>query len=72
MTRFPAREAQELAAHADEVVCATTPSPFFAVGASYWDFTQTIDEEVRDLLRAAAGSGPGAGSPPLRRGAAVC
>lgn len=59
----PESTCKELAAHADEVVCATTPSPFFAVGASYWDFTQTIDEEVRDLLRAAAGSGPGAGSP---------
>ncbi len=34
-------------------VCATTPSPFFAVGASYWDFRQTGDDEVRDLLRAA-------------------
>src|SRR5258706_3718154 len=68
----PESTCKELAAHADEVVCATTPSPFFAVGASYWDFTQTIDEEVRDLLRAAAGSGPGAGSPPPRRAAAVC
>jgi predicted phosphoribosyltransferase len=45
---------RELTALADEVVCATTPSPFFAVGRSYWDFTQTTDEEVRDLLRAAA------------------
>ncbi len=44
---------RELAALAAEVVCATTPSPFFAVGNSYWDFTQTTDEEVRDLLRAA-------------------
>jgi predicted phosphoribosyltransferase len=33
----------------DEVVCATTPSPFHAVGSSYWDFTQTTDEEVREL-----------------------
>jgi erythromycin esterase-like protein/predicted phosphoribosyltransferase len=44
---------------ADEVVCATTPSPFVAVGASYWDFSQTTDEEVRLLLRAAATSQPG-------------
>ena len=50
----PSSTCQELAAEVDEVVCATTPSPFFAVGASYWDFTQTTDEEVRDLLRAAA------------------
>jgi erythromycin esterase-like protein len=42
----------------DEVVCATTPSPFVAVGRSYWNFSQTTDEEVRDLLRAAATSAP--------------
>jgi len=35
----------------DEVVCATTPSPFFAVGQSYYDFAQTTDDEVRQLLR---------------------
>jgi erythromycin esterase-like protein/predicted phosphoribosyltransferase len=46
---------EELELEVDEVVCATTPSPFFAVGRSYWDFAQTTDEEVRDLLRAAAG-----------------
>jgi predicted phosphoribosyltransferase len=38
----------------DEVICATTPSPFFAVGASYWDFTQTSDQEVIQLLRESA------------------
>jgi len=51
----PESTCRELSALADEVVCATTPSPFFAVGNSYWDFTQTTDEEVRDLLRAAQG-----------------
>lgn len=54
----PESTGRELTALAEEVVCATTPSPFYAVGASYWDFTQTTDEEVRDLLRAAPGSGP--------------
>ncbi len=49
----PESTCRELAALAGDVVCATTPSPFFAVGNSYWDFTQTTDEEVRDLLRAA-------------------
>ena len=59
----PGSACRELAVMADEVVCATTPSPFFAVGASYWDFTQVTDEEVRDLLRAAATSRPaGAGA----------
>src|SRR5258708_39563250 len=51
----PESTCRELAALADDVVCATTPSPFFAVGNSYWDFTQTTDEEVRNLLRAAQG-----------------
>jgi erythromycin esterase-like protein/predicted phosphoribosyltransferase len=51
---------QELTAMVDDLVCATTPSPFFAVGASYWDFTQTTDEEVRDLLRAAQSTRPAA------------
>jgi erythromycin esterase-like protein/predicted phosphoribosyltransferase len=50
----PASTCQELAAEVDEVVCATTPSPFFAVGASYYDFTQTTDDEVRELLQAAS------------------
>ena len=50
----PVSTCRELRAHADEVICATTPSPFFAVGSSYWDFTQTTDEEVVQLLREAA------------------
>ena len=40
----------ELGALADEVVCAATPDPFYAVGSWYLDFDQTTDEEVRDLL----------------------
>jgi predicted phosphoribosyltransferase len=44
---------RELAALVDDVVCATTPSPFFAVGASYWDFEQVTDDEVQRLLREA-------------------
>jgi predicted phosphoribosyltransferase len=38
---------------ADEVVCVRTPEPFAAVGLWYDDFSQTTDEEVRDLLRRA-------------------
>ena len=44
----------------DEVVCAVTPEPFRAVGLWYRDFSQTTDEEVRDLLARAAGRGAGA------------
>lgn len=44
---------------AAEVLCLETPEPFFAVGAWYADFTQTTDEEIRDLLvRAARESQP--------------
>ena len=38
----------------DQVVCATTPSPFFAVGQSYHDFPQTTDDEVCELLTEAS------------------
>jgi putative phosphoribosyl transferase len=34
----------------DEIVCAITPEPFYGVGMWYEDFSQTTDEEVRDLL----------------------
>ncbi|MCZ4551189.1 phosphoribosyltransferase [Gordonia rubripertincta] len=37
-------------ANADEIVCATIPPDFWAVGQSYRDFTQVTDTEVRDLL----------------------
>jgi predicted phosphoribosyltransferase len=43
----------------DEVVCAVTPEPFRGVGLWYEDFSQTTDEEVRDLLeRATKSSAP--------------
>jgi predicted phosphoribosyltransferase len=35
---------------ADDVVCARTPEPFYAVGQWYEDFSQTSDEDVRDLV----------------------
>jgi len=44
----------ELRHEADEVVCAQTPEPFYAVGIWYGDFSQTTDEEVHDLLERAA------------------
>lgn len=39
---------------ADEVICLDTPEPFYAVGAWYQDFSQTTDEEIRELLSRAA------------------
>ena len=41
---------------ADDVVCAVTPEPFHAVGNWYEDFSQTSDDEVRDLLARASAS----------------
>jgi predicted phosphoribosyltransferase len=47
------REAcSELQADVDQVVCAATPAHFSAVGAHYRSFSQTTDEEVRELLAA--------------------
>jgi predicted phosphoribosyltransferase len=44
----------EFESEVDQVICAVTPEPFLAVGQWYKDFSQTSDEEVRDLLRRAA------------------
>lgn len=41
---------ERLAGAADEMVCVATPSPFFAIGEFYGDFSQTQDEEVLRLL----------------------
>jgi predicted phosphoribosyltransferase len=38
----------------DEIVCGVTPKPFRAVGLWYEDFSQTTDEEVRELLAQAS------------------
>jgi putative phosphoribosyl transferase len=48
---------EELKAEVDEMVCATTPTPFYGVGQWYDDFSQTTDEEVRELLEQTAPSG---------------
>jgi predicted phosphoribosyltransferase len=38
----------------DQIVCAYTPVPFYAVGMFYRNFEQTTDDEVRTLLEQAA------------------
>ena len=40
----------------DEIICAKTPEPFLGVGRWYEDFSQTTDEEVRQLLAKAEGA----------------
>ncbi|MFL5403129.1 MAG: phosphoribosyltransferase [Gemmatimonadales bacterium] len=49
----PYETCQSLLHYADDVVCATVPEPFFAVGNWYEDFAQTTDTEVRELLKRA-------------------
>jgi predicted phosphoribosyltransferase len=43
----------EIESEVDQIVCVATPEPFRSVGEWYRDFSQTSDEEVRDLLRRA-------------------
>lgn len=50
----PPETCREFESEADEVICAAAPEHFHAVGQYYEDFSQTSDEEVRDLLARAA------------------
>src|SRR5882724_12925463 len=53
----PPDTCREFEDEADEVVCASEPEFFQAVGQYYEDFSQTSDDEVRDLLARAAQRG---------------
>ena len=53
----PESTCHELAGLVDDMVCASMPTPFFAVGASFWDFSQVSDDEVCRLL-ATPSTGP--------------
>ena len=48
---------REFADVADEIICARTPEPFSAVGQWYRHFSQTTDDEVRELLHDSAAVG---------------
>jgi predicted phosphoribosyltransferase len=48
-----AETCDEFRAVVDEVLCQVTPRPFHAVGFWYDDFSQTSDDEVRELLERA-------------------
>ena len=45
---------REFSGVADEILCARTPDRFAAVGQWYRDFSQTTDDEVRELLHQSA------------------
>ena len=51
----PRSACRELALEADDVVCATMPPGFEAVGQVYADFRQVSDDEVRELLTTPTG-----------------
>lgn len=54
----------ELKALADDVVCLSTPEPFFAIGVHYDDFRQLTDQDVVDILgQARSADGGGHGGP---------
>ena len=46
----PSETCDELKREADEVICAATPAPFYAVGQWYENFDQTTDTEVTELI----------------------
>jgi putative phosphoribosyl transferase len=50
----PPDTCEELAKEADEAICLTAPPFFQAVGQYYEDFSQTSDDDVRELLTKAA------------------
>ena len=60
-----AETCEEFRREVDEIVCAATPQHFQGVGLWYEDFSQTSDEEVRDLLKRAAHPQPRAVSQAL-------
>jgi predicted phosphoribosyltransferase len=47
----PSDTISRLKEEADEVICLATPPLFWAIGAFYFDFSQTSDEEVKRLLK---------------------
>ncbi|HET7873200.1 MAG TPA: phosphoribosyltransferase [Terriglobales bacterium] len=46
----PAQARSQIMAVADELVCASMPEGFFAIGQFYQEFPQTEDAEIRELL----------------------
>jgi len=57
----PPDTCRELEEEADETICLSTPVFFQAVGQYYEDFSQTSDEDVRELLARGAEERPAPG-----------
>ena len=60
----PAAAIAELADEADEVICLSTPQPFYAVGVHYRDFSQLTDDDVIAVLERATGRAEGGAGEP--------
>jgi predicted phosphoribosyltransferase len=52
----PLDTCEALRREADEVVCLSSPEPFYSVGTWYEDFTQVTDREVQQALSSAVGT----------------
>jgi putative phosphoribosyl transferase len=59
---------EEFRSEVDEIVCAVTPEHFQGVGLWYENFSQTSDEEVRELLQQATHQQHHAASRATRQG----
>lgn len=46
----PAETCREIAGDVDEIICLLQPEPFLSVGTWYADFSETTDDDVRELL----------------------
>jgi predicted phosphoribosyltransferase len=55
--------AKQIHGQVDELVCLTTPEPFFAIGSFYRDFPQLGDDEVHAILALAGARDRGAATP---------
>ena len=49
----PRDTCQEFESEVDQIICLRTPSPFWGVGGSYQNFSQTTNKEVRTFLNKA-------------------
>lgn len=54
----PRETIAELAIEVDQMVCLGEPRAFFAVGASYVDFSSTSEQAVVELLELAVRAAP--------------
>lgn len=52
----PPETCQEIGRMVDEIICLMQPDPFLSVGTWYADFSETTDDDVRELLELSSNS----------------